>query len=175
MKSTWCNEYRRSLIIQHAMLWVLVAHQVTNKNLFPNFTILLDWAIYKHNSTDSVLDHQKIHAWQAYIRGVNVVQPLCRIIFLWSMWHRCCPLIAGQMLLSTGWLLQWQKFSKNFLNVYFDGRWLRHTVRVEYPPWSPNFPHLNFHLWDTLKNKVHAKKMQYLRQKTESACAVILS
>ena len=29
---------------------------------FPNFTVLLDWAIYKHNGTDSVLGHQKIHA-----------------------------------------------------------------------------------------------------------------
>jgi len=25
-----------------------------------------------------------------------------RIIFLWSIWHWCCPLIAQQALLSTG-------------------------------------------------------------------------
>jgi len=46
----------------------------------PNFTVLSHWATYIHNGTDSVLGHQKIHAWQTrqlfYVRGVNVVQPL---------------------------------------------------------------------------------------------------
>jgi hypothetical protein len=47
---------------------------------------------------------------------------------------------------------------RNFHNVCFPGRWIRHRGRVEYLPRTPAKTHLDFYFWGTLNNTVYTEK-----------------